>query len=74
MLTDSSFEGLLIKYNSTTIHQQNLKRLEFDLFKKKINKNPELMDDIFRFHESSHSLKNEPFSTKNQKQLYMELK
>ena len=59
---DSSFEDLLIKNKSSIIHQQNLKRLAIEILK--INRNPDFMNDIFRFHESSHTLKNEPFLLK----------
>ena len=71
---DSPFEGLLIKDKSSTTHQQNLKRLAIEMFKTKINQNTNFMNDIFRFQESSHTLKNEPFSLRNQTQLYMKLK
>ena len=67
---DLSFEGLYLdlglydKDNASTIHQQNLQRLAIEMYKTKINQNPDFMNDIFRFHESSYPLRNESFFTK----------
>ena len=47
---DSSFEGLHAKYNSSTIHQQNLKRSGIEIYKVKTNQNPVFMSGIFRLH------------------------
>ena len=43
----SSFEELLNKDNSYTIHQRNIQTLALEIFKTKNNCNPEFMKDIF---------------------------
>ena len=39
-------------------------RLAIEMYKTKINQNPDFKNDIFRFHESSYPLRNESFFTK----------
>ena len=50
--------------NASTIHHQNLQRLAIEMYKTKINQNPDFMNNIFKFHESSYPLRNESFFTK----------
>ena len=47
---DSTSEVLLSKDHATTIHQQNLQRLAIEMYKTKINQNPDFLNDIFKFH------------------------
>ena len=49
----SSFEDLLTKDKSVTIHQRNLQQLVIDIFQVKIGIAPIIMDQIFTFVESN---------------------
>ena len=59
----STFEVLLSKDHSTTIHQQSLQRIAIEMYKTKINQNPDFLNEIFKFHQSSHDLRNEAYSS-----------
>ena len=48
-----SFEELLGKDNSYTVHERNLQYLAIEIFKVKMNLSPEIMADIFQFENDS---------------------
>ncbi len=48
----SSFEQLLQKDNSTTIHIKNLQRLAFEIYKTKNQTNPSFMSEIFQISKT----------------------
>ena len=54
---NSSFNDLLEKDNSVSIHQRNLQVLATEIFKTKNGYNPPLLSDIFRFVEPSYYLR-----------------
>ena len=45
--TESSFDELLAKDNSVSVHQRNLQLLMIEIYKTKNNLNPSFMEDIF---------------------------
>ena len=49
----STFENLLHKDNSVTIHQRNLQQLAIEIFKVKIGIAPIIMNEIFTFVENN---------------------
>ena len=53
----SSFQELLVKDNSVTIHQKNLQKLVTEIFKVKKNLAPALMNDVFEFIEKPYHLR-----------------
>ena len=55
---NSTFQDLLEKDNSVTVHQRNLQVLATEIFKTKNGYNPPLMNEIFRFLEPSYNLRN----------------
>jgi len=57
----SSFQELLNKDNSPTVHQRNLQKLVTELFKIKIGEAPEIMNEIFQIEERPYNLRNEVF-------------
>ena len=58
----SSFQKLLAKDNSLTIHQRNPQKLVREIFKVKNGLAPELMNDVFKFVEKPYPLRtNEHF-------------
>ena len=58
----SSFQELLVKDNSVTIHQKNLQKLVTEIYKVKNNLAPELMKEVFEFIEKPYLLReNEHF-------------
>ena len=54
---ESSFEQLLIKDNSVSIHDRNLQRLATEIFKVKNNLSPKFMSDIFSESTNPHNLR-----------------
>ena len=48
---DITFQELLIKHKSVSVHQKNLQLLATEIFKSKTGVSPELMNDIFHFVE-----------------------
>ena len=56
----SSFENLLERDNSCTIHQRNIQSLAIEMFKTKIGQAPDFMKDIFvEKYDTGYSLRNE---------------
>ena len=55
---DSSFECLLERDNSVTIHAKNLQTLMTEMFKTHQNINPNVMKEIFRERENMYILRN----------------
>ena len=53
----STFEELLDKDNSVTIHQRNLQVLATELYKVKTNIAPEIVKDIFNTQDSTYNLR-----------------
>jgi len=53
-----TFEELLIKDNSTTIHQRNLQLLATEIFKVKQGLSTGLTDELFQFVEKPYNLRN----------------
>ena len=49
----STFEDLLNKDKSVTIHQRNLQQLAIEIFKIKIGLAPTIMNEIFTFAENN---------------------
>ena len=57
-----SFEELLRKYNTVSIHHKNLQVLSTEIFKTKNNMTPEILNKIFHNKTSSYNLwKNSSF-------------
>ena len=56
---DSSFEGLLGRNSSRTLHQQNLQKLMTEIFKVKTGIAPELMKGVLEFTDVSYNLRNQ---------------
>ena len=67
----SSFEELLRKDNSVTIHEKNLQRIATEMFKIINDLAPVFMKNIFRASDNSVDLRNKPaFQTYNVKSVY----
>ena len=59
---ESTFEQLLQKDHSFTIHQRNIQSLAIEMFKTKINENPLFMKEIFvEKKDSGHNLRSHSF-------------
>ena len=56
---DSSFEELLRRDSSTSIHPRNQQKLVTEIFKVKIGIVPELMKGVFKFADVSYNLRNQ---------------
>ena len=54
----SSFENLLKKGNSVSIHHRNIQALSIEMFKVKNNIAPEIMKKLFAPKMSSYDLRN----------------
>ena len=54
---NSSFESLLRKDSSTTIHVKSLKVMLTEMFKTKNYQNPDFMREVFPFHNNSYNLR-----------------
>ena len=68
---NSSFEELLMKDNSFTIHERNLQRLATEMFKTKYNLSPSFMKNIFPESQNKVNLRNKPsFQSFNAKSVY----
>ena len=61
----SSFEDLLIKDNSVSIHKKNIQMLAIELYKVKNNIGPEILKDVFKLKEENRYCSNFTFKTKN---------
>ena len=57
---NSSFHELLEKDNSLKIHDRNPQKLAPEIFKVKMNIDPEIMKEVFEIVEGSHALRNGP--------------
>ena len=56
---DSSFEKLLRKDSSTTLHQRNLQKLMTEIFRVKTGIVAELMKGVFEFLDVPYNLRNQ---------------
>ena len=66
-----TFENLLHKDNSFTIHHRNLQKLAIEIYKVENNLSPALMSDIFKFRDIPYNLRNmNPFLSTNVKTVY----
>ena len=59
----STFEQLLLKDKSLTIHQRNIKLLAFEMFRAKNNSGPKITNEIFMFERTGYDLRNEKFKS-----------
>ena len=68
---NTSFEELLIKDNSFTIHERNLQRLAIEMYKSKNNISPPFMKGVFPESKNCINLRCKPiFETHNVKTVY----
>ena len=69
--TESTFEQLLLKDGSVTIHERNLQRLATEIYKSKNNLAPTFMKEVFPDCNKLHNLRNSPsIKTRNIKSVY----
>ena len=54
-----TFQELLAKDKSVSVHQKNLQLLATEIFKSKTGMSPELMNDIFHFVERPYNLRSD---------------
>ena len=57
--SDSSFEELIRRDSSQTLHQQNLQNLMTEIFKAKTGIAPELMKGVFELADVPYNLRNQ---------------
>jgi len=55
---NSSFEELLLKDGSLTIHQRNLQKLVIEIFKVKCGLSPQILKEVFEIEEIPYNLRN----------------
>ena len=56
---DLTFQELLAKDKSVSVHRKNLQLLATEIFKSNTGMSPELMNDIFHFAERPYNLKSD---------------
>ena len=61
----STFEELLTKSNSVSVHHKNIQNLAIELYKTKNNIGPELLKDIFKLKDENKYCSKSSFETKN---------
>ena len=67
----SSFEELLEKDGSVTVHVRNLQKLAIEMFKVYKNLSPPIISDLFKVRENNYNLRNcSYFSIPNVKTVY----
>ena len=67
----SSFQSLLEKDNSVTIHYRNIQLLAIEMFKLKNGIAPQIMQDLFPLRETKYSMRNcNIFETSNVNTVY----
>ena len=67
----SSFEQLLYRDKSFSIHERNLQKLAIEMYKVKNNLSPSFMKSIFPDSDNTYNLRNNPsFKTKNIRTTY----
>ena len=57
--TNLSFDGVMKKDKSVSIHQRNMKILDTNIFKMRNDLGPEIMKDIFHFVQKPYNLRND---------------
>ena len=57
--SDLTFQELLAKDKSVSVHQKSLQFLATEIFKSKTGVSPELMNDIFHFVERPYNLRSD---------------
>ena len=57
--TNLSFDDLLKKVKSVSIHQRNLQTLATEIYKARNDLGPEIMKDVFQFVQKPYNLRND---------------
>ena len=68
---DLTFQELLAKDKSVSVHQKNLQMLATEIFKSKTGMSPELMNDIFHFAERPYNLRSDYTLERNEMILFI---